>query len=93
MNSEEEVEKEGWLKRFAEKCLGKDPEERASLLEGDSEVCTDACVQFMRLRSQSTPLIPASIFRSLTRAMRMPLSKDKHGLLRSTRSSSCTLSP
>jgi hypothetical protein len=33
-----DVEKEGWLKKFEEMTQDKDPEERARVLEGDSEV-------------------------------------------------------
>ena len=37
MNADD-VEKDGWLKKFTENTAGKDPEGRASVLEEDTEV-------------------------------------------------------
>jgi len=38
MNADEHVEKDGWLKKFADNTKDKDAEDRATVLEGDTEV-------------------------------------------------------
>ena len=42
MNAGDDVEKEGWLKKFDDNTKGKDAEGRATVLEGDTEVHLDA---------------------------------------------------
>jgi len=48
-----DVEKEGWLKKFAERTQGKDPEERARVLEEDNEL--DACHAEAAEQGQTRP--------------------------------------
>lgn len=48
INAEDHVGMDGWLKKFAANCRDKDPETRASILEGDSEVSSGRCGCLLR---------------------------------------------
>ena len=98
INAEDHVGMDGWLKKFAANCRDKDPETRASILEGDSEVSSGRCGCLLRSQMELRGLALYSTRRRVTqphssmRVRRMQPNKGKRDRPHSMRSSSCTLS-